>query len=122
MLDDIDFCARPLTRIKVLPVGGGSGTGRMSYLVPPLDAIKAKAASQNNDALVQYILNNTLITARGGFSLIYPRPPDVCLVFLKTWATEGYDRPSLLVSRDCPRFDWACADIDHRSTGMEPQS
>jgi beta-glucosidase len=28
--------------------------------------------------------------------VLYP-PPEVCLVFLKTWATEGYDRPSLLV-------------------------
>lgn len=28
---------------------------------------------------------------------MFPTPPDVCLVFLKTWATEGYDRPSLLV-------------------------
>ena len=28
--------------------------------------------------------------------MLYP-PPEVCLVFLKTWATEGYDRPSLLV-------------------------
>lgn len=30
-------------------------------------------------------------------SIIYPTPPDVCLVFLKTWATEGLDRESLLV-------------------------
>jgi len=50
----------------VLPVGGGSGTGRFSYLVAPLDAIKAKAASQNNNALVQYVLNNTLITSNNG--------------------------------------------------------
>lgn len=49
----------------VLPVGGGSGTGRFSYVVPPLDAIKAKAASQGNNALVQYVLNNTLITDGG---------------------------------------------------------
>lgn len=30
--------------------------------------------------------------------ILYPEP-DVCLVFTKTWATEGYDRSSLL-------FDW----------------
>lgn len=71
-------------------------TGRLTYVVPPLDAIKVKAASQGNDALVQYILNNTI--AGSAFSdLIFPQPPDVCLVFLKTWATEGYDRNSLLV-------------------------
>lgn len=29
--------------------------------------------------------------------IVFPRPPDVCLVFLKTWATEGYDRDTLLV-------------------------
>jgi len=50
----------------VLPVGGGSGTGRFTYVVPPLDAIKAQAAQQNNNALVQYVLNNTLITNAGG--------------------------------------------------------
>ena len=50
----------------VLPVGGGSGTGRMSYVISPLDAIKKQAAAQDNDALVQYVLNNTLmIDSRG---------------------------------------------------------
>lgn len=81
----------------VLPVGGGSGTGRMTYIVPPLDAIKAKAAAQQNNALVQYVLNNTLVIDSDGFQSLFPRPPDVCLVFLKTWSTEGYDRSSLLV-------------------------
>lgn len=78
----------------VLAVAGGSGTGRLTYVVPPLDAIKARAAQDGS--LVQYILNNTLVNA-GDFSLIYPTPPDVCIVFLKTWATEGFDRTSLLV-------------------------
>jgi len=50
----------------VLPVGGGSGTGRFSYVVSPLEAIKAKAASQNNNAFVQYVLNNTFITNVNG--------------------------------------------------------
>jgi beta-glucosidase len=81
----------------VLAVGGGSGTGRLSYVVPPLDAIKAKVASYNSKALVQYVLNNTQVIEAGGLSTVYPKPPDVCLVFLKTWATEGADRTSLLV-------------------------
>ncbi|KAI7161082.1 putative beta-glucosidase [Hortaea werneckii] len=81
----------------VLTAGGGSGTGRLSYVVPPLDAIKTRAAQQGNDALVQYVLNNSLITNSGGYSSIFPAPPDVCLVFLKTWAAEGADRESLLV-------------------------
>ncbi|KAF2233993.1 glycoside hydrolase family 3 protein [Viridothelium virens] len=75
-----------------LPVGGGSGTGRLSYVVPPLDAIKTRVGYKKN--LVQYQLNNTIL-ASGDISSIYPTPPDVCLVFLKTWAEEGLDRTSL---------------------------
>lgn len=50
----------------VLPVGGGSGTGRFTYVVSPLEAIKAKAASQDNNALVQYVLNNEVLTLNDG--------------------------------------------------------
>ncbi|KAK5295598.1 hypothetical protein LTR99_009187 [Exophiala xenobiotica] len=75
-----------------LPVAGGSGTGRMSYLVSPLEAIKSRTAQDGT--LVQYILNNTLISSAGGLSNILP-VPQVCLVFLKTWASEGYDRIGL---------------------------
>ncbi|KAG9683642.1 glycoside hydrolase family 3 protein, partial [Aureobasidium melanogenum] len=77
-----------------LPVGGGSGTGRMSYLVDPLTAIKARAAQDGS--LVQWILNNTLLSTPSGLSSLAPSPPDVCLVFLKTWAQEGLDRSTLL--------------------------
>ncbi|KAK6434222.1 hypothetical protein LTR95_009592 [Oleoguttula sp. CCFEE 5521] len=79
----------------VLGAGGGSGTGRFTYIVNPLDAIKIRAAQ--DDSLVQYVLNNTLIIGQDSLSPTYPTPPDVCLVFLKTWATEGSDRTSLLV-------------------------
>ncbi|KAK5442681.1 hypothetical protein LTS15_010888 [Exophiala xenobiotica] len=75
-----------------LPVAGGSGTGRMSYLVSPLEAIKSRTAQ--DATLVQYILNNTLVSNAGGLSNILP-VPQVCLVFLKTWASEGYDRIGL---------------------------
>jgi beta-glucosidase len=75
-----------------LPVGGGSGTGRMSYVVTPLEAIKSRAAKDG--ALVQYILDNKNITYAGLWSLA-PTPPEVCLVFLKTWASEGSDRTDL---------------------------
>lgn len=47
----------------VLPVAGGSGTGRLTYVVSPLEAIKAKAGP---DALVQYVLNNTQIAQDNG--------------------------------------------------------
>ncbi|TFK45955.1 putative beta-glucosidase G [Heliocybe sulcata] len=81
-----------------LPMGGGSGTGRLTYIVPPLDAIKARA--KIDGSLVQYILNNTM--ASTDLSSLYPpaQELDVCLVFLKTWATENYDRSSLDVDWD----------------------
>jgi beta-glucosidase len=47
----------------VLAAGGGSGTGRLTYVVPPLDAIKRRA--EQDDALVQYVLNNTITIASG---------------------------------------------------------
>ncbi|KAK3115651.1 hypothetical protein LTR53_004804 [Teratosphaeriaceae sp. CCFEE 6253] len=82
----------------VLPVGGGSGTGRLTYVVPPLEAVKTQVFSYNDRALVQYVTNNSEIISSNIFGpLIYPTPPEVCLVFLKTWATEGNDRTSLLV-------------------------
>jgi beta-glucosidase len=50
----------------VLPVGGGSGTGRLTYVISPLEAIKARAAEQGNKPLVQYVLNNTLVNLSRG--------------------------------------------------------
>ena len=77
--------------IGSLFVGAGSGAGRATYIVPPLDAIKARAAQDG--ALVQYITDNTQAAASIG--TIFPIP-EVCLVFLKTFVTEGYDRTSYL--------------------------
>ncbi|KAF6823290.1 beta-glucosidase 2 [Colletotrichum plurivorum] len=74
--------------IGTLTVGGGSGTGRHTYIVSPLEAIKAH--EMESGARVQYILNNKLLAA-GDFRSLYPIP-DVCLVFLNTYASEGYDR------------------------------
>jgi beta-glucosidase len=79
--------------IGTLPVGGGSGTGRFTYVVSPLEAIKARG--QAYGALVQYITDNTLV-AGGALASLQPSPPDVCMVFLKSWASEGEDRVSLL--------------------------
>ncbi|KAL2429490.1 putative beta-glucosidase G [Exophiala dermatitidis] len=75
-----------------LPVAGGSGTGRLTYLVSPLEALKARAIQDGT--LLQYILNNTLVASPGGLQFIAPIP-EVCLVFLKSWASEGIDRTSL---------------------------
>ena len=79
-----------------LAVGGGSGTGRFTYLVSPLAAINARAQQQNPAGLVQYWLNNTQVaTSNVSDLLAIPEPPDACLVFLKTWAAEGEDREHL---------------------------
>ncbi|EHL00494.1 putative beta-glucosidase G [Glarea lozoyensis 74030] len=68
-----------------LSVGGGSGTGRSTYILSPLQALR-----ERTNARIQLILNNEFI-AGGDLSSIFPIP-EVCLVFLKTWASEGYDR------------------------------
>ncbi|KAJ5882328.1 Glycoside hydrolase family 3 [Penicillium soppii] len=78
-----------------LASGGGSGTGRFTYLVTPMEAIKARAKKDN--ALVQYFLNNTQIATESVTDLWVPTTPDACLVFLKTWAEEGADREHLTV-------------------------
>ncbi|KAH3983159.1 hypothetical protein HBI04_079020 [Parastagonospora nodorum] len=79
--------------IGTLAVGGGSGTGRFSSLVSPLEAIKARARSYR--AQVQYITSNDVIVS-GAMSSIAPLPLDVCVVFLKSWASEGEDRTTLI--------------------------
>lgn len=81
-----------------LTAGGGSGTGRLTYLVSPLEAIKIRAAQDK--ALVQQWLNNTLIVNSNMTDLWIPKTPEVCLVFLKTWAEEGADRQHLDVDWD----------------------
>ncbi|KAF2708929.1 glycoside hydrolase family 3 protein [Pleomassaria siparia CBS 279.74] len=78
-----------------LTAGGGSGTGRLTYLSTPLNAIKERAAKDN--ALVQQWLNNTLIINSNITDLWIPALPDVCIVFLKTWAEEASDRQHLSV-------------------------
>ena len=86
---NLDYDASAGFDIGTLAVGGGSGQGRLTYVVPPLEAIKARG--RQDGALVQYITDNE-VAAAGSYN-IYP-DPEVCLVFLKTWVSEGYDRDS----------------------------
>ena len=79
--------------IGTLAVGGGSGTGRFSCVVSPLEAIKSRGQSQG--AIVQYITDNGYIVG-GGLASLGPAPPEVCIVFLKSWASEGDDRTTLI--------------------------
>jgi beta-glucosidase len=81
-----------------LVAGGGSGTGRLTYIVTPLTAINARAAQDGT--LVQQWLNNNNLANADVRSLWIPTPPDVCLVFLKTWAEEAKDRLHLSVDWD----------------------
>ncbi|KAH8675245.1 beta2 tomatinase [Xylariales sp. PMI_506] len=76
--------------VGTLDVGGGSGGGRHTSLVTPLAAIQAYAGTIG--ARVQYITSNKKLSD-GDFISIYPLP-DVCLLFLKTFSQEGYDRLS----------------------------
>ncbi|KAF2736511.1 beta-glucosidase [Polyplosphaeria fusca] len=70
-------------------IGGGSGSVNLEDTVSPLQAIRDRAKSYG--ASVKWLLNNTNI--QQGTKGFYP-VPDVCLVFLKSWATESQDRPS----------------------------
>lgn len=82
-----------------LAVGGGSGAALFTYLVSPLAAIKSRAAKDHGqDALVEAYLNNTQVINRdpnGWGAIPLPNDPEVCLVFLKGWASEAVDRESL---------------------------
>lgn len=77
--------------IGTLYIGGGSGTVRVEDGIPPLQAVRERA--KRDGFRVRYISNNTAIAA-GSFQALYPLP-DVCLVFLKTFASEGLDRTSI---------------------------
>lgn len=78
------------TPIGTLDIGGGSGSGRHTSIVAPLEAIKARAAKSG--FRVSYIIDNGILAA-GDLHSIYPTP-EICLVFLKTYASEGFDRVS----------------------------
>ncbi|KAH7248226.1 glycosyl hydrolase family 3 N terminal domain-containing protein [Fusarium solani] len=74
--------------IGTIDIGGGSGTGRHSYLVSPLEAIRAR--SKKDGARLQHIIHNKALAA-DDFIGMYP-VPDVCLVFIGTFASESWDR------------------------------
>ena len=74
-----------------LDIGGGSGTVRHTSLVSPLEAIKDKVNSIGGR--LQWLFDNNEI-ADGRFRSIYPLP-QVCLLFLKAFATEGLDRADI---------------------------
>jgi beta-glucosidase len=72
-------------------IGGGSGTVRHTNLVTPLDAVRKHV--EELGGRVQVLLDNKELVD-GRFRTIYP-VPDVCLLFLKAYASEGQDRRSI---------------------------
>ncbi|KAI4601181.1 hypothetical protein KJ359_012369 [Pestalotiopsis sp. 9143b] len=72
-------------------IGGGSGTVRHTNLVTPLAAVQSHVVSLGGRT--QVILNNEVLV-EGLFKTVYP-VPEVCLVFLKAYASEGVDRSSI---------------------------
>jgi beta-glucosidase len=98
--------------IGTLAVGGGSGTGRFTYVVSPLEAIKSRGHSYG--ALVQYMTSNFAIS-NGGLSSLAPTPPDVCIVFLKSWASEGDDRTTLIA-------EWNSTTVVERTAAVCPNT
>ncbi|RSL60737.1 hypothetical protein CEP54_006565 [Fusarium duplospermum] len=72
-------------------IGGGSGIVRHTNLVTPLDVIRKHVEKMNGR--VQVLLDNKELVD-GRFRTIYP-VPYVCLLFLKAYASEGQDRPSI---------------------------
>lgn len=79
-------------QLGVQAMGGGSGSGRLSYVVSPLDALRSRAADSENEIRIEYVTDNSVV-ANADFSGIYPFP-EVCLVFLKSYAAENMDRLS----------------------------
>lgn len=72
-------------------IGGGSGAVRDTHLVTPEGAIKKHV--EQLGGRVQMLFDNSEI-ADGRFRTIYPTP-HACLLFLKAFAAETLDRPSL---------------------------
>ena len=96
-------------KIGTLTAGGGSGSGRNSYIVSPLEAIKARA--KDDGSRVIYLTDNDIV-AEGDFKGIYPWP-DICLVFLKTWVSEGIDRTTL-------EADWNSTEVVNQVASICP--
>ena len=71
-----------------LVVGGGSGTGRATYIVSPLETLKTRGREVG--AEVQYVTDNNVLAANA-FQGVYP-PPEICVVFQQTFASESFDR------------------------------
>ena len=91
----------------LLDIGGGSGSVRHTSLISPFESIRGYV--QAYGGRVQALMDNDVI-AEGAFKTIYP-VPDVCVLFLKGWASEGYDRENLDLAWNATAAVEATADL-----------
>jgi hypothetical protein len=77
--------------VGLLDIGGGSASVRHTTLTSPFESVRDYVEAYGGR--VQALMDNSMI-AQGTFRSIYP-VPDVCLLFLKAWASEGYDRENI---------------------------
>ncbi|KAI9146730.1 putative beta-glucosidase G [Paramyrothecium foliicola] len=94
-----------------LDIGGGSGTVRHTDLVAPLDAIQQHVRKQGGR--VQVLMDHKEIID-GRFRTIYP-VPEICLVFLKAFATEVRDRETL-------DLDWNATRVVENTAALCPNT
>lgn len=77
--------------VGLLDIGGGSGSVRHTTLTSPFESVRDNV--QAYGGRVQALMDNNMV-AQGLFRSIYP-VPEICLLFLKAWASEGSDRENL---------------------------
>ncbi|KAL2825366.1 putative beta-glucosidase M [Aspergillus cavernicola] len=65
-------------------MGGGSGATTPGYVSSPFDALNQRAIKVNTDLFWDFVDPAPQVPAS-----------DACLVFINTWASEGYDRPGV---------------------------
>ncbi|KAM0322764.1 hypothetical protein ACHAQA_009355 [Verticillium albo-atrum] len=109
---NLDYGGRPISpETGAVYIGGGSGTVRHTDLVTPLEAVQRQV--REHGCRVQVLMDNNDV-ADGRFRNIYP-VPDVCLVFLKAFATEGQDRESL-------ELDWNSTMVVEATAALCPNT
>ena len=88
----LDYGAHPEGfEMGTVDIGGGSGTVRHTFQVSPYEALSKKIEEMGGR--VQWLFENGKV-ADGDFRTIYPIP-EVCLLFVKAYGTEGTDRTSI---------------------------
>ncbi|OOF99274.1 glycoside hydrolase family 3 protein [Aspergillus carbonarius ITEM 5010] len=75
----------PPIQNSTLYVGGGSGSNSPAYVIAPLDAIQQKAYQDGTSVLWDVSSQDPNVDPTS----------EACLVFINSYATEGYDRPGL---------------------------